>query len=43
MTIIGGKEAEAKTVSVRQHGAGDLGARPLAQFLLDLQGEAAPK
>jgi threonyl-tRNA synthetase len=43
MTIIGGKEAEAKTVSVRHHGTGDLGPRPLAQFLLDLQAEAAPK
>jgi threonyl-tRNA synthetase len=41
MTIIGGKEAEAKTVSVRHHGSGDLGPRPLAQFLLDLQAEAA--
>jgi threonyl-tRNA synthetase len=43
MTIIGGKEAEAKTVSVRHHGTGDLGPRPLAQFLFDLQAEAAPK
>jgi threonyl-tRNA synthetase len=43
MTVIGGKEAEAKTVSVRHHGTGDLGPRPLAQFLLDLQAEAAPK
>ena len=43
MTIIGGKEAEAKTVSVRHHGSGDLGPRPLAQFLLDLQAEAVPK
>jgi threonyl-tRNA synthetase len=43
MTIIGGKEAEAKTVSVRHHGTGDLGPHPLAQFLLDLQAEAAPK
>jgi threonyl-tRNA synthetase len=43
MTIIGGKEAEAKTVSVRHHGSGDLGPRPLAQFLLDLQAEAASK
>jgi len=43
MTIIGGKEAEAKSVSVRKHGTGDLGPRPLAQFLLDLQAEAAPR
>jgi threonyl-tRNA synthetase len=43
MTIIGGKEAEAKTVSVRHHGSGDLGPRPLAHFLLDLQAEAASK
>jgi len=41
MTIIGGKEAEANSVSVRHHGKGDLGPRPLAQFILDLQAESA--
>jgi len=41
MTVIGGKEAEANSVSVRHHGKGDLGPRPLAQFILDLQSETA--
>jgi threonyl-tRNA synthetase len=39
MTVVGGKEAEAHTVSVRHHGKGDLGPRPLATFLADLRGE----
>ena len=39
MTVVGGKEAEARTVSVRHHGKGDLGAQPLATFLADLRGE----
>jgi threonyl-tRNA synthetase len=39
MTVVGGKEAEAKSVSVRHHGKGDLGPRPLAQFVADLRAE----
>jgi threonyl-tRNA synthetase len=39
MTVVGGKEAEAKSVSVRHHGKGDLGPRPLAQFIADLRAE----
>jgi threonyl-tRNA synthetase len=39
MTVVGGKEAEARTVSVRHHGKGDLGPRPLATFLADLRAE----
>ena len=39
MAVVGGKEAEARTVSVRHHGKGDLGPRPLATFLADLRGE----
>ncbi len=39
MTVVGGKEAEAHTVSVRHHGKGDLGPRPLATFLADLRAE----
>jgi len=39
MTVVGGKEAEARTVSVRHHGKGDLGPRPLASFLADLRAE----
>jgi threonyl-tRNA synthetase len=37
MLIVGGKEAEAGTVSVRQQSKGDLGPRPLADFLADLR------
>jgi threonyl-tRNA synthetase len=39
MLIVGGKEAEAGTVSVRQQSKGDLGPRPLADFLADLRKE----
>ena len=37
MLIVGGKEAEAGTVSVRHQSKGDLGPRPLADFLTDLR------
>jgi len=36
MLIVGGKEAEAGTVSVRHRAKGDLGARPLAEFVTAL-------
>jgi threonyl-tRNA synthetase len=36
MLIVGGKEAEAGTVSVRQRTKGDLGPRPIDQFIADL-------
>jgi threonyl-tRNA synthetase len=39
MAVVGGKEAEASTVSVRDRSKGDLGPRPLAQFVSDLQAE----
>ena len=39
MLIIGGKEAEAGTVSVRHRSKGDLGPRPLGQFIADLREE----
>jgi threonyl-tRNA synthetase len=39
MLIIGGKEAEAGTVAVRHRSKGDLGPRPLEQFLSDLHQE----
>ena len=39
MLILGGKEAEAGTVSVRHRSKGDLGARPLEQFIADLRAE----
>src|ERR1700723_2192673 len=37
MLIIGGKEGEAGTVSVRQQTKGDLGPRPVAEFISDLR------
>jgi threonyl-tRNA synthetase len=37
MLIVGGKEAEAGTVSVRHQSKGDLGPRPLADFIADLR------
>jgi threonyl-tRNA synthetase len=37
MLIVGAKEAEAGTVSVRQQTKGDLGPRPLAEFISDLR------
>ena len=39
MLIVGGREAEAGTVGVRHRTKGDLGARPLDQFLADLRAE----
>src|SRR3984957_6562260 len=39
MLIIGGKEAEAGTVSVRDRSKGDLGARPFAEFASALREE----
>jgi threonyl-tRNA synthetase len=43
MLIIGGKEAEANTVSVRHRTKGDLGPRPLDQFAADLRAEVDSK
>ena len=39
MLILGGKEAEAGTVSVRHRSKGDLGPRPVEQFISDLKAE----
>jgi threonyl-tRNA synthetase len=39
MAVVGGKEAEARTVSVRHHGKGDLGPQPLTEFLAKLRAE----
>jgi threonyl-tRNA synthetase len=39
MLIVGAKEAEAGTVSVRHQSKGDLGPRPLAEFLSDLRNQ----
>jgi len=43
MLILGGKEAEAGTVSVRHRFKGDLGPRPLEQFVTDIQHEIAAR
>ncbi len=43
MLVIGGKEAEAGTVSVRHRAKGDLGPRPLEQFSADLRAEVDSK
>jgi threonyl-tRNA synthetase len=39
MLVVGAKEAEAGTVSVRHRTKGDLGPKPLAEFLAALQQE----
>src|SRR5271154_7466056 len=39
MLVLGGKEAEAGTASVRHRTKGDLGPRPLEQFVTDLRAE----
>src|SRR5271168_3658694 len=39
MLVLGGREAEAGTVGVRHRTKGDLGPRPLAQFIADLRVE----
>jgi threonyl-tRNA synthetase len=39
MLVLGGREAEAGTVGVRHRAKGDLGPRPLAQFIADLGAE----
>jgi len=39
MLVIGGKEAESGTVAVRHRSKGDLGPRPIGQFVEDLRQE----
>jgi threonyl-tRNA synthetase len=43
MLVVGGKEAEAGTVAVRHRSKGDLGPRPLDQFVADLRAEVDSK
>jgi len=43
MLILGGKEAEAGTVSVRHRAKGDLGPRPVAEFVNHLRAEIDSK
>jgi threonyl-tRNA synthetase len=39
MLVLGGKESEAGTVAVRHRTKGDLGPRPVSQFIADLRAE----
>lgn len=43
MLVVGQREAEAGTVAVRSHGKGDLGTRPLADFVGELVDESKSK
>jgi len=42
LLVVGDREAEAGTVSVRQRGEGNKGARPLADFIAELEPLLAP-
>ena len=43
MLVLGGKEAEAGTVSVRHRSKGDLGPRPVERFIDDLRAEVSTR
>ena len=43
MLVMGAREAESGTVSVRSRSEGDLGAMPLADFIAKLDAERAVK
>jgi threonyl-tRNA synthetase len=43
MLVVGEREAQAKTVSVRAHGKGDLGTRPVEDFLREVVDEVRAK
>ncbi|MGB1071473.1 MAG: His/Gly/Thr/Pro-type tRNA ligase C-terminal domain-containing protein, partial [Planctomycetota bacterium] len=43
LLIVGGKDAEAGTVSVRQRGVGDLGAIPLDTFMQQIRADISEK
>jgi threonyl-tRNA synthetase len=43
MLVVGPKEGEAGTVSVRHRGKGDLGPRPIAELVAALQKEVADR
>lgn len=40
MLVVGGREAEAGTVSVRSRSDGDLGSKPLDEFIRQIEGES---
>jgi threonyl-tRNA synthetase len=39
MLVVGEKEMNEKTVSIRRHGKGDLGSKSLAAFMEDIEKE----
>jgi threonyl-tRNA synthetase len=41
MAVVGKREAEAGKVAVRAHGRGDLGQKPLAEFVAEIVDESA--
>lgn len=43
LLVVGGKEAETKTVAPRKRGAGDLGAMPIDKFIESIQKEIQEK
>ena len=43
LLIVGGRDAEAGTVSVRQRGVGDLGAVDLDRFISDITAEVSER
>jgi threonyl-tRNA synthetase len=43
MLVVGDREAADRTVAVRSRARGDLGPRPLAQFVSDALAEVAAK
>ncbi|MDD5738249.1 MAG: His/Gly/Thr/Pro-type tRNA ligase C-terminal domain-containing protein, partial [Candidatus Omnitrophica bacterium] len=43
MLVVGGKEAQSESVSVRERGKGDLGAMKLADFILKIVDEVEKK
>ncbi len=43
MFVVGGKEAEAKTVSIRKHTAGDIGVKTIDDAIRDLETEIESK
>ena len=43
MLVVGDREAEEATVSVREHGVGDVGSVPVGEFLASLRTEIAER
>jgi len=43
MLVLGGREAESRSVAVRRRGGVDLGVRPLDEVVAELAAEAAER